>query len=155
MKILYQQPNGVCAIVTPLGYPTETLEQVIEKAVPSGIPYVLVEDAAIPTDRTYRNAWVIDGGTGAIVHDMAKAREIHRSHMRRVREPLLTALDTAYIRADERGGAGNADKLAIAARKQALRDVTANAEIEAAGTVETLKTVWPSVLGQNPLEGGM
>lgn len=95
----------------------------------------------IPADRTYRNAMTDTGKV--IVHDMPKAREIHRQRMRRVREPLLAQLDIEYQRADENGGNG---KGSIAALKQALRDVTDHPGIEAARTIEELKAVWPEVL---------
>lgn len=89
-----------------------------------------------PVDRTYRDAWR-DNGT-AIVHDMAAAREIHRTHLRRDRIPLLEALDVEYMRGLE----GNNDKRRvpeIVAAKQRLRDVTKHPRIEAAQTVDELK----------------
>jgi hypothetical protein len=98
--------------------------------------------ADIPPDRTFRGAWK-DGGAAVDV-DMPKARDIHRDRMRQAREPKLAALDIEYQRADEKGDA--AAKADIAARKQALRDVTADPAIEAAQTPDELKAVWPAVL---------
>jgi hypothetical protein len=77
-----------------------------------------------------------------ITINMAKARDIHRAKMRDARSPLLSDLDIAYQRATEAG----ADTSAIVAKKQALRDVTADPAIEAAQTVEELKAVWPEIL---------
>jgi hypothetical protein len=97
----------------------------------------------VPADRAFRDAWCLRDGR--MDHDMPKAREIHRQRMRAARAPLLAALDVDYQRADE---AGNAKaKRDIAARKQALRDVTADPRIVAAETPEALKAVWPDVLG--------
>jgi hypothetical protein len=95
------------------------------------------------TDRTFRNAWKDDGGSKP-GHDMAKAREIHRDRLRLLRAPLLDALDTEYLKADESGN--QQDKKRIAARKQALRDVTADPAIEAAATPDELKAVLPEAL---------
>ena len=78
-----------------------------------------------------------------ITVNMAKARDIHRAKMRDAREPLFAALDVAYQRATETG----ADTSEIVAKKQALRDVTADPEIDAAQTTEELKAVWPEALG--------
>jgi len=94
-------------------------------------------DAAIPTDRTFRNAWADVTPELVIDIDMPKAREIHKEHLRQIRAPLLAALDVEYQRADEQNNA--ALKAQIAAKKQALRDVTKHASITAATTPEELK----------------
>jgi hypothetical protein len=44
-----------------------TLAEIIAKDVPEGSPYRVVEDAAIPTDPTFRDAWTADF-TGAPVN---------------------------------------------------------------------------------------
>lgn len=95
-----------------------------------------------PKDRTYRNAWTWNGT--AVTHDMAKAREIHRDALRRVRAPKLVALDVEYQKADE--ASDTAKKRDIAARKQALRDATKHSAIDAAQTVDELKAAVPAVL---------
>lgn len=96
------------------------------------------------TDRTFRNAW--KHGPGQPDVDMPKAREIQRNRLRRMRAPLLEQLDTEYMRADEAGN--QQEKLRIAQRKQALRDVTIDPRIDAAKTPEELKAVIPAVLVQ-------
>ncbi len=93
-------------------------------------------------DTTFRDAWILDGDR--IVHDMDKARAIHRDRMRAARAPLLAALDVAYQRADEQSDA--AAKPSVAARKQALRDVTTDPAIAEAASPEALKAVWPEIL---------
>ena len=99
----------------------------------------------IPGDRYFRGAWSMNGG-GKVEVDMPRARDIQRDKMRRARAPKLAALDTDYKRADELGD--TAAKADIAARKQALRDVTADTAIEAAQTPEELREVWPAALGR-------
>ncbi len=59
MKIIYKNKDNTIAIL----HPTEealsfaTIEQIAEKDVPHGVPFWIVEDEAIPTDRSNRNAW--------------------------------------------------------------------------------------------------
>lgn len=114
-----------------------------DKDVPADATDVqIVEAAAIPADRTFRNAW--KAGVGIITHDMDKAREIHKDNLRRMRAPRLAALDVAYQRADESGDI--AEKQRIAAEKQKLRDVTADPRIAAATDIAELKITIPEVL---------
>ena len=40
------------------------LEKILEKDVPAGLPYWLVEDSIIPESRTFRLAWEIDESFG-------------------------------------------------------------------------------------------
>ena len=77
-----------------------------------------------------------------ITVNMEKARNIHRDRMREARAPLFNALDVAFQRAMETG----ADTAEIVAKKQALRDVTADPAIDAAQTTDELKAVWPEIL---------
>lgn len=99
-------------------------------------------DKAAPTDRTFRDGWTWIGGK--VDHDMPKCRDIHRNRLREIRAPKLAALDVEYMRALE---ASEQVKLTeIAAKKQALRDVTADPGIDAAVTSEELKAVMPEAL---------
>lgn len=91
---------------------------------------------SLPPDRDYRDAWTHDGI--AVVHDMVKAKEIHKNKLRTLREPLLKQLDIDYQRADE--SSDTAGKSAIALKKKTLRDVTKHPDIDAAETIEQLKT---------------
>jgi fibronectin type 3 domain-containing protein len=76
--------------------------------------------------------------------NMTKAREIKRDQLRAERKPLLEQLDVEFMRAQEQGDQAKADE--IAAKKQALRDVTADPAIDAATTPDELKAVRPDVL---------
>lgn len=87
----------------------------------------------LPTDRTFRNAWVF-GDADVVEVDMPKAQEIFKDDLRRERQPLLEALDVEYMKAMERGE----DTTAIVAQKVALRDITADARIASATTPEQL-----------------
>lgn len=57
MKIIYPN-NDTVAIIIPAG--VLPIEEVARKDVPAGVPYLIIEEGDIPTDRTYRNAWEAD-----------------------------------------------------------------------------------------------
>lgn len=148
--IVYNDAEGRCCICRPAPKamrPGESedafVQRVLAKDVPAGATGVAVlEESDIPADRTFRDALVV--ADGAVTHDMAKARDIHKGRLRALRAPKLAALDVEYLQADEAGDA--TAKAAIAARKQALRDVTKDAGIAAASTVEQLAAVLPEAL---------
>jgi hypothetical protein len=113
------------------------------RSIPAGIPFEIVPDSSIPTDRTFRDAWRLDGVNGVQV-DMPAAREIYRTRLREIRAPLLAALDIAFMRTLETGD--TAERLSIIAKKEALRAVTEDPAIDAAETPEQLKAVIPAAL---------
>tara|TARA_R100001126_G_scaffold96554_1_gene69079 strand:- start:1146 stop:1406 length:261 start_codon:yes stop_codon:yes gene_type:complete len=79
--------------------------------------------------------------------DMAKAREIHKTHIRNARTAKLAALDVDFQRALEVGAATTS----IVAQKQALRDAPAAVGITTATTDLELKEQWDtSILGTSP-----
>ena len=135
-KIVFETADGIAII-----HPTESVELAL-KDVPKNAPYIIVDDEALPQDRTYRNAWAADLKALSVSVDMGKARNIHRNRMREARKPKLAALDVDYQRSLE-SGSGSAD---IVAKKQKLRDITASPEIEEAQTPEALRAVWPAIL---------
>ena len=56
-RVIYPTDDGGVAVVVPA--PNATQEQVL-KAVPAGKPYKIVDVADVPSDRTFRNAWVFE-----------------------------------------------------------------------------------------------
>ena len=57
-RILYQNKEGGLSVVIPSG--ELPIEDVCQKDVPAGTPYLIVEDDVIPSDRSFRNAWEAD-----------------------------------------------------------------------------------------------
>ena len=99
-----------------------------------------LRDAAsltVPQDRTFRGAWQFDGDVVEV--DMATARDIHRENLRAERAPRFENLDADWFRAAETNDTDA--QAAIAAQKQALRDVTSDARIDAAATPDELKAL--------------
>jgi len=120
----------------------EEIARMSSGAGPQPSRYRRIAQADIPQDRTYRNAWKDDGQ--AIVHDMAKAREIHRDRLRQMRVQLFEVNDIAL--ADALAERDEPKRLEAIAQRNALRDVTKAPAIDAAQTVEDLKAAIPDVL---------
>lgn len=56
-RIIYPNGDGI-SIVIPTG--ELPVDEVAQKDVPAGVPYLWVDASAIPEDRTFRNAWQAD-----------------------------------------------------------------------------------------------
>ena len=127
-----------------------TVQEVADKDVPDGVSYSIVEDSIIPTDESFRDAWVGVGigTTGAtITEDITKAKEIHIKQIRIARASKFTDLDIEYQRATET----SADTSAIVAKKQALRDAPSASGITTAANTVELKAQWDTTnLGTSP-----
>ena len=61
-RIIFPNDDGGVSIIIP----AESVDAAM-KDIPSGKPYLIVDAADIPTDRTFRNAWTADF-TGAEVN---------------------------------------------------------------------------------------
>jgi hypothetical protein len=55
--IIYPDDNGGVSILIPAPECGLTIEQIAAKDVPAGKPFKIIENADIPSDRTFRNAW--------------------------------------------------------------------------------------------------
>jgi hypothetical protein len=157
MRIVWRLPDGSIVITVPASPRRDGesddayLDRIaarVQEATPSMRDAERVRDIAtadlLPVDRTFRDAWAIDGD--AIAVDMSRAREIQRNRLRALREPVLAALDVDMLRAIESQDAQAQAR--IAAQKQALRDVTRVPEIDAADSPEDLKEVGIAVIEQ-------
>ena len=62
MKIIYKNNDGGIVIVSPTQEALSfmTIDEIAKKDVPTGLPYKIVEDSEVPTDRTFRDAWTVD-----------------------------------------------------------------------------------------------
>lgn len=65
-KIIFKNQDNSIGIITPTEEVMKfaTLLEVAEKDVPHNLPYWIVKDTVIPTDRTFRSAWEIDESLG-------------------------------------------------------------------------------------------
>lgn len=62
MKIIFKNDNGGISIIHPTDEALEimSIDEIAQKDVPTGKPYKIINDNDIPTDRSYRDAWIID-----------------------------------------------------------------------------------------------
>ena len=103
--------------------------------------------ATVPTNRDFRNAWLLSGTV--ITEDLTKSKEIFKDKIREVRKPLLEAEDVAYMKALEADD--STAKAASVTKKNALRDAPAAQAITDATTIAELKAAWDtSVLSDSP-----
>ena len=141
-RIVYQESNGIASIVVPSPEflaSGGTMDDILKKSVPEDYKDSadIVEVDTVPSDRTFRNAWVTEQGKSVEI-DLAKAKDLAKDKIRLARTPKFQELDIAYQRADE---AGDADaKAAVVVKKQTARDATANTKITNADSVANLKT---------------
>ena len=56
MRIIYPTNDGGVAVIIPADCGL-TIDEIAAKDVPEGKPFKIVDDADIPTDRTFRSAW--------------------------------------------------------------------------------------------------
>ena len=56
-RFLYTDDDGTLCIVVPADNTDLTLDQIKSKDCPSGKTVYTVDKSAIPTDRSFRNAW--------------------------------------------------------------------------------------------------
>ena len=54
-RIIFQNAEGGVSVIIPTG--ELPIEDVCQKDVPAGTPYLIVEDDVIPSDRSFRGAW--------------------------------------------------------------------------------------------------
>jgi len=121
-----------------------TVEEIQAKDVPDGVTSYIVDHSSLPIDTDFQNAWVYKDGKVEV--DLAKAKEVHKEYIRRERQEKLAALDIEFQQALETG-----DTSAVVAKKQALRDATADSAIDAATSTDQLKAQWnTSILGTSP-----
>ena len=56
-RIVYTADDGTLAIIIPADCGL-TIEEIAAKDVPTGKEYHIVDKSEIPSDRTFRNAWI-------------------------------------------------------------------------------------------------
>lgn len=104
---------------------------------PTCVAYHRIEDADLPAQRDYRNAWEFVGGK--VTENLAKAKEIHRDRLRRERTELLVPLDIEVSKSIAIGDLAAAQT--AESQRQALRDITEDPRIDAATSVDELRQI--------------
>ena len=62
-KIIFENPDKSIGVIHPAKDALEKfgIEAIAKKDTPSGLPFWIVDESEIPTDRTDRDAWELDG----------------------------------------------------------------------------------------------
>ena len=132
MKIIYQNQEGGVSVIHPTG--ELSIEEVAAKDVPEGVAYKIVEDDAIPSDRTFRNAWVYSPDGIEIDLDRAKAigHDLRRANRNAefVPHDKVISLQIPGVQRD----AAEAARAAIRARYAIIQ-----AAVDAATTTDEIK----------------
>ena len=109
-RIIYQSESGGVAVIIPTG----SVELAL-KDVPAGVPYEIVEEVDIPSDRTFRGAWIM--GDCCIEHDLDKCKALGHDLRRIQRNAEFAPFDE--IIAKQIPGA---DATAAEEARQAIRE---------------------------------
>jgi hypothetical protein len=80
-RIIFQNESGGVSVIIPSG--ELSIEQVAKKDVPAGVSYEIVDVSEVPSDRTFRDAWVM--GDCCIDHDLDKCKAIGHDRRRAAR----------------------------------------------------------------------
>jgi hypothetical protein len=132
-RIIYQSESGGVAVIIPTG--ELSIEEVAAKDVPEGVPYEIVSADDIPSDRYFRNAWVM--GDCCVEHDLNKCKEIGHDHRRQQRAEEFKPYDEVIMKQIPGVDAAEAE-----AKRQEIRDKYALIQdvIEGASTPDDIKT---------------
>ena len=130
-KIIYTNAEGGVSVVHPTG-------EVSIDELPARLgltDYEIVDDDVIPTDRTFRNAWVKSGST--VNEDLPKCKELAHERRRAAREEEFKPHDELISKQIP-----GADTDAAEAARAQIRTkyATMQTEIDAATTTAEIKT---------------
>lgn len=129
--IIYTQDNGAISIIYPTG--ELSIEDCVKQSVPAGVPYRIINNDEVPSDRTFRSAWEYTDGVITINFD--KAKTVTHDARRFARSAEFAPLDVKATIPSE--------SVAAEAARAAIRTkyVDIQTAIDSAADVETLKTI--------------
>ena len=132
-RIIYSNPDGTVAVIIPTG--ELPIEEVAAKDVPAGVAYEIVEDDTIPSDRFFRNAWVM--GDCCVEHDLDRCKEIGHDIRRAKRAEEFAPHDDVIAKQIPGADAAEAET-----KRQEIRERYAVMQdaIDAAATPDEIKT---------------
>ena len=131
-RIIYTNTDGTVAVIVPTG--ELPIEEVAAKDVPAGLAYEIVTADEVPSDRTFRGAWVL--GDHCIDHDLDKCKAIGHDKRRAARAEEFAPYDEVIAKQIPGVDAAEAE-----AARQAIRDKYAAVQdaVNAAKTPDAIK----------------
>jgi Flp pilus assembly secretin CpaC len=141
-RIIFKSDENSVAVVVPSPKYSGTIEELAESVVPDSTSYEIVEDSDVPSDRTFRNAWTLEGSTLSV--NMGKAKDIAHSARRTDRDILMAPLDIKATIPAEQSQAE--------VEREAIRDANAELQIkiDACETPEALSKLIVGLQTKNP-----
>ena len=90
MRIIYEQASGILGVLIPAPKFLETLSgteeekmiYIANKDLPTGTKYEIVADDALPTDKTFRDAWEYESGSNEKTSADLTAEELKKYNMK-------------------------------------------------------------------------
>jgi hypothetical protein len=133
-KIVYIDPEeNILAVVHPTG--EVPIEELVQRVVPAGVSYQIVDDDTIPSDRTFRDAWVNNGST--VSEDLEKSKQIGHQYRRAKRAEEFAPHDEVIAK---QVPGTDADAAEAARADIRAKYATMQTEIDAATTTAEIKT---------------
>jgi len=130
--IIYTNDLSGVSICFPVD--DSTIEEIQIKDIPIGKQSYIIDSQTLPElNYDFFNAW--EQVNGIITVNLFKAKELTKTRLRIEREPLLTAQDVLFQRAQENGSS----TVAIIAEKNRLRNITLLADN--AQTLDALRAI--------------
>ena len=131
-RIIYSNAEGGVSVIVPTG--ELPIEAVAAKDVPAGLAYEIVTTDDVPSDRTFRGAWVM--GDCCIDHDIDKCKAIGHDKRRALRAEEFAPLDEVIMKQIP-----GVNAVAAEEARQVIRDKYAEVQdaIDAAETPDAIK----------------
>jgi hypothetical protein len=131
-KIIYQNESGGVSVIIPTG--ELPIEEIAKKDVPVGVSYEIVDSLAIPSDRYFRDAWVM--GDCCVDHNIDKCKQIGHDKRRAARAEEFKPHDEVIMKQIPGADADAAEAARAAIRTKYEQVQTA---IDAATTPDEIK----------------
>lgn len=131
--IVHKLRAGNVVITTPVEI---TTEEFVSNHLPSDEPYIIMDSDKLPIAKYIKSFDIVNG---KITIDMDVAKEVRKEELRFLRDAAFKPLDVEFMRAVEQGN--TAKQQEIAAKKQALRDVTSSPAFDTAATLDDLEKI--------------
>lgn len=121
--IFGQGSSNKLAVCVPILGCGLTIEEIAQKDVPAGSPYMVVNRDSIPIETTFFDSLIYTGEvTNPVDTNQDEVFGIWKSKWRVARDPILKRLDVEWMRALEAGNTSLCQE--IVEKKEILRDVT-------------------------------
>jgi hypothetical protein len=141
-RIVYEMPDGSLRLGCPAPGIKLSLKQIAARDKPKDAKVHILKPSSVPLGaEDFLGAWRRHKN-GTIAVDLDAAKSLRMDRLRPIRDARLAALDVAFLRALEEGR----DTAAIAAEKQALRDLPAKEKWKGVKTLEDIRAYMPELL---------